>query len=63
MTVQRVIVATVLMSVFAHGMSAAPLFRRYAKIVESLPANAPENEEVSLVPIRGADPQNRGQEE
>jgi sodium/hydrogen antiporter len=54
-TVQMVIVTTVLMSVFAHGMSAAPLIRRYAKTVESLPPNAPEKEEVTLVPTRRSD--------
>jgi NhaP-type Na+/H+ or K+/H+ antiporter len=59
-TIQMVIVTTVLISVFAHGMSAAPLTQRYAKIVESLPADAPEKEDVALVPTRRGGSQHRG---
>lgn len=59
-TIQMVIVTTVLISVFAHGMSAAPLIQRYAKIVEALPANAPEKEDVKLEPTRRGGSQQRG---
>lgn len=43
-TVQAVIVTTILLSVFTHGISAAPLIDRYAGTVESLPADSPEKE-------------------
>ena len=59
-TIQMVIVTTVLISVFAHGMSAAPLTQRYGKIVESLLANAPEKKDVALVPTRRGGSQHRG---
>ena len=37
---------TVLLSVVAHGVSAAPLSRRYGEHVAALPADAPERVEV-----------------
>jgi NhaP-type Na+/H+ or K+/H+ antiporter len=49
-TVQAVIVTTVLLSVFAHGISAAPIIDRYAAIVESLPADAQEKADVTIEP-------------
>jgi len=49
-TVQAVIVTTVLLSVFAHGISAAPLIQRYAKTIETLPADAREREDVAIEP-------------
>jgi NhaP-type Na+/H+ or K+/H+ antiporter len=51
-TIQMVIVTTILISVFAHGMSAAPLIERYAGVVESLPDDAPEREDVPVGPTR-----------
>jgi NhaP-type Na+/H+ or K+/H+ antiporter len=51
-TIQMVIVTTILISVFAHGMSAAPLIDRYAGVVESLPDDAPEREDVPVGPTR-----------
>ncbi len=50
--IRMVIVTTVLLSVFAHGISAMPLIRRYAKTVESLPPDAPEKEEAVIGPTR-----------
>jgi sodium/hydrogen antiporter len=49
-TVQAVIVTTVLLSVFAHGISAAPLIQRYATVVEALPAGSRESEDVAVEP-------------
>ena len=49
-TVQAVIVTTVLLSVFAHGISAAPLIQRYAKTIETLPADAREREDTAAEP-------------
>jgi len=37
-----VLVATVLLSVLAHGITAAPLSEAFARKVNSLPANSPE---------------------
>jgi NhaP-type Na+/H+ or K+/H+ antiporter len=51
-TVQAVIVTTVLLSVFAHGISAAPLIQWYAKNIEALPENAREREDVTVDPAR-----------
>jgi NhaP-type Na+/H+ or K+/H+ antiporter len=55
-TVQAVIVTTILLSVFAHGISAAPLIGRYAKVVEALPADAPEKREATSMPAIPAEP-------
>lgn len=43
-TVQAVIVTTVLLSVFAHGISAAPLIDRYAGVIAALPEDAAERQ-------------------
>lgn len=43
---------TVLASVFLHGISARPLSRIYARHVDSLPADAPENAETETVVTR-----------
>jgi NhaP-type Na+/H+ or K+/H+ antiporter len=42
--------ATVLLSVFAHGLSATPAITRYARKVESLGPEAPENQAVAGAP-------------
>jgi sodium/hydrogen antiporter len=41
---------TVLLSVMLHGFTAAPLSAAYARRVELMSPNAPENEEVSVAP-------------
>jgi NhaP-type Na+/H+ or K+/H+ antiporter len=43
---------TVALSVFAHGLSATPLIRRYAAHVEALPADDPLREDVPVPPVR-----------
>lgn len=44
---------TILLSVVLHGLSAAPLSRRYGAFVDaSLPETAPERQEVSALPVR-----------
>ena len=50
--IQLVIIATVLLSIFAHGMSAAPSIGVYAKQVEKLPEDAPERQEAVKMPVR-----------
>jgi NhaP-type Na+/H+ or K+/H+ antiporter len=44
---------TVLASVFAHGLTARPLVRAYAKSVEAGPGDMPEHEAVAELPTRG----------
>lgn len=56
-TISLVVATTVLLSVFAHGITANPAIGRYAKMVARLPANAPERREVLLeVPTREGSP-------
>jgi NhaP-type Na+/H+ or K+/H+ antiporter len=43
------VAATVLLSVFAHGISTAPTINRYGAVVESLPPEAPEFYEPAAV--------------
>lgn len=52
-TVQAVIVTTILLSVFVHGISAAPLIERYAGWIEAIPAGVPEKREERSVPAPG----------
>jgi len=54
-TISVVVSTTVLMSVFAHGITANPGINRYAKKIAMLPADAPERNEVveSLTRIQG----------
>jgi NhaP-type Na+/H+ or K+/H+ antiporter len=47
-----IVTATVLLSVFAHGISAAPAINLYTKQVEKLDADAPERQEPVKMPIR-----------
>jgi hypothetical protein len=42
----------VLLSVFAHGITAAPLTRRYAGITSALGPDAPELQSVPELPTR-----------
>jgi len=51
-TIRLVVGTTVLVSVFAHGITANPAIRRYAAHVERLPADAPERRKVFEVPTR-----------
>lgn len=55
-TVRAVIVTTILLSVFAHGISASPIIDRYAKTIEALPADAPEKREATSPPAIPAEP-------
>jgi len=50
--VLTVTTVTVLASVFLHGLTARPLTRRYARQIESLPADTPEMSETSDVRSR-----------
>ncbi len=52
-TVLQVAAWTILLSVLLHGLSAAPLSRRYGGYVDqALPEDAPERQEVSDLPVR-----------
>lgn len=55
-TIFAVVIATTLASIFAHGMSAAPSARRYARLLERLGkyAEIPERVSVSELPVRGS---------
>lgn len=44
------VTATVLLSIFAHGLSAAPGIKRYARTAENLEADAPELQSVAGMP-------------
>ena len=46
------IIATVLLSIFAHGISASPGIKLYARQIEGLPDDAPEYHEVVELPTR-----------
>ena len=50
--ISMVVLTTVLLSVFVHGISAAPSIGVYANQVEKLPDGAPECEDVLNMPIR-----------
>lgn len=43
-TIRYAVMATVLLSIFAHGLSAMPGIGLYARQIEALPANAPEHQ-------------------
>jgi NhaP-type Na+/H+ or K+/H+ antiporter len=51
-TIGVVVATTILISVFAHGISAAPLIDRYARKVAVLSPEAPERREVVELPTR-----------
>jgi len=46
------VIATVVLSVFAHGVTTMPLIGRYQKLVQALPGLPPENLEVIELPSR-----------
>jgi NhaP-type Na+/H+ or K+/H+ antiporter len=48
-----VVGATVLLSVFLHGVSSGPLVRRYEGRTDEMDARAPEKKDVADVPTRG----------
>lgn len=50
--ISLVVMLTVLLSVFAHGISAAPVINIYARQVEMLDADAPERQDVVKMPVR-----------
>jgi NhaP-type Na+/H+ or K+/H+ antiporter len=50
--ISLVVMLTVLLSVFAHGISAAPVINIYARQVEKLDADAPERQDVVKMPVR-----------
>jgi NhaP-type Na+/H+ or K+/H+ antiporter len=47
-TIRLTVIATVLLSIFAHGLSAQPGIRWYARSVDSLPPDAPEKSEIDV---------------
>ena len=50
--IELVVLATVLMSIFAHGISAAPSINVYAKQIEQLETDVPERQDAVKMPIR-----------
>lgn len=46
-TIRMTVMVTVLMSIFAHGLSARPGIENYSRVLKILPPTAPELEEVS----------------
>ena len=50
--IELAVSATVLLSVFAHGISAAPAIDVYAKQVAELPSDAPERQVTVNMPVR-----------
>lgn len=50
--IELAVVVTVLLSVFAHGISAAPAINLYAKQVEKMDADAPERQDAVKMPVR-----------
>ncbi|HII02618.1 TPA: sodium:proton antiporter [Methanosarcinaceae archaeon] len=51
-TISLVVITTVLLSVFAHGISAGPGSEWYSKLVAALPRDAPELGEMKELPAR-----------
>ena len=45
-TIRLAVMATVLLSIFAHGLSALPGIQLYAKKITGLPADAPEHQQI-----------------
>jgi NhaP-type Na+/H+ or K+/H+ antiporter len=50
--IELAVTATVLLSVFAHGISAAPAIGIYARQVDKLPSDAPERQVTVKMPVR-----------
>jgi len=51
-TIELAVMATVLLSVFAHGVSVVPAIDLYAKQVESMDAGVPERQDAVRMPLR-----------
>lgn len=51
-TISLAVITTVLISIFAHGISAGPAGNWYSRIVAALPDDAPERREVKELPVR-----------
>lgn len=49
-TIRLAVMATVLLSILAHGLSALPGIKRYARGLRTLPADAPELEGATTEP-------------
>lgn len=47
-TIRLAVMATVLLSIVAHGLTAMPGIRSYGRAIKSLPAGAPEHESVTV---------------
>ncbi|HIH95467.1 TPA: hypothetical protein HA338_16045 [Methanosarcina acetivorans] len=45
-------ITTVLISIFAHGISAGPAGNWHSRLVAALPDEAPERREVKELPVR-----------
>jgi len=50
--IELVIIATVLLSVFAHGIGTAPAINIYATQVENLDSDTPERQEAVKMSLR-----------
>ncbi|WP_455368668.1 cation:proton antiporter [[Eubacterium] cellulosolvens] len=50
--IEAVVTATVLLSIFAHGITSAPSVKYYSRFVKKLPSDAPELEETLERPVR-----------
>ena len=50
--IELAVTVTVLLSVFAHGTSAAPAITVYAEQVERMDADAPERHYAATMPVR-----------
>lgn len=51
-TIELAVTVTVLLSIFAHGISASPAINVYAKQVEGIDADAPERQDAVRMPVR-----------
>ncbi|WP_406656462.1 cation:proton antiporter [Methanolobus sp. ZRKC2] len=51
-TIELAVITTVLISIFAHGITAGPASKHYSEIVNAMPSDAPEKKEVEELPTR-----------
>jgi NhaP-type Na+/H+ or K+/H+ antiporter len=52
-TIRLAVTATVLLSIFLHGLTAMPGIRRYARAVAALGPEAPEHRDPGVRSVRG----------
>jgi NhaP-type Na+/H+ or K+/H+ antiporter len=52
-TIRLAVMATVLLSIFLHGLTAMPGIRRYARAAAALGPEAPEHRQRELRPVQG----------